>query len=192
MSLAVIVGVAGIALDDGLILQQRRRTCGADSRRGRVQRGPGHHDRRPRPSEPDLPRRRERRRPRIACPGPREVPRLLGGDPVELSGYPLPMVHAEKIVTALQRGTVNTRWRDFADVWTLSGTHPARDELQTALRAVADYRGVALARLQDALEGYPALAQGKWAAWRRKQQMLRLPSSSTTSSRPSSRSPTPP
>lgn len=41
------------------------------------------------------------------------VPRLLGGEPLALSGYPLPMVHAEKVVTALQRGTVNTRWRDW-------------------------------------------------------------------------------
>lgn len=49
---------------------------------------------------------------------------LLGGEPLALSGYPLPMVYAEKLVTALQRGTVNTRWRDFADVWTLSGAHP--------------------------------------------------------------------
>lgn len=104
------------------------------------------------------------------------VPRLLGGDALALSGYPLPMVHAEKLITALQRGTVNTRWRDFADVWTLSGTHPVNgDDLQTALRVVADHRGVVLARLQDVLAGYPALAQGKWAAWRRKQQMLQLP-----------------
>lgn len=104
------------------------------------------------------------------------VPRLLGGDALALSGYPLPMVHAEKLVTALQRGTVNTRWRDFADVWTLSGTHPVNgDELRAASRVVADYRGVALARLEEVLDGYPALAQGKWAAWRRKQQMLQLP-----------------
>ena len=104
------------------------------------------------------------------------VPRLLGGDALTLSGYPLPMVHAEKLVTALQRGTVNTRWRDFADVWTLSGTHPVNgNELPDALRVVADHRGVAVARLQDVLDGYSALAQGKWAAWRRKQQMLQLP-----------------
>lgn len=104
------------------------------------------------------------------------VPRLLGGDPLALSGYPLPMVHAEKLVTALQRGTVNTRWRDFADVWTLSGHHPVNgDEVQTALRVVAEHRRVQLARLADVLDGYAALAQGKWGAWRRKQQMLDQP-----------------
>jgi hypothetical protein len=32
------------------------------------------------------------------------VPRLMGGDPIRLKGYPLHMVHAEKIVTAVQRG----------------------------------------------------------------------------------------
>lgn len=37
------------------------------------------------------------------------IPRLRGGDPIELPGYPMHMVHAEKIVTAIQRGTANTR-----------------------------------------------------------------------------------
>lgn len=41
-----------------------------------------------------------------------ELPRLLGGPAIRVVGYPLPMVFAEKIVTALQRGTINTRWRD--------------------------------------------------------------------------------
>lgn len=36
---------------------------------------------------------------------------------------------------------MNTRWRDFADVWTLSGAHPVNgNELQTALHGVADHR----------------------------------------------------
>ncbi|MFC3492900.1 nucleotidyl transferase AbiEii/AbiGii toxin family protein [Glycomyces rhizosphaerae] len=50
-------------------------------------------------------------------PGPQTVPlpRLLGGN-IELVGYPLTMVLAEKLVTAIQRGTANTRWRDFTDV----------------------------------------------------------------------------
>jgi Nucleotidyl transferase AbiEii toxin, Type IV TA system len=53
-------------------------------------------------------------------PAPQQVhlPRLLGGEVVVL-GYPLVMVHTEKIVTAIARGTVNTRWRDFADIYRL-------------------------------------------------------------------------
>ena len=42
------------------------------------------------------------------------VPRLLNNaNHIVLLGYPIPMVLAEKIVTAIQRGTANTRWRDF-------------------------------------------------------------------------------
>lgn len=34
------------------------------------------------------------------------------------------MVYSEKIVTAVARGTVNTRWRDFADMYLLARRHP--------------------------------------------------------------------
>src|SRR3954451_10415678 len=57
------------------------------------------------------------------APAEIELPRLIGQQPVRLLGYPLPMVVAEKIVTALQRGEANTRWRDFADVLTISRAH---------------------------------------------------------------------
>lgn len=50
-------------------------------------------------------------------PAPTEatLPLLLGGT-LELLGYPDHMVLAEKIVTALERGEQNTRWRDFTDI----------------------------------------------------------------------------
>lgn len=107
-----------------------------------------------------------------------ELPRLLGGT-ISLHGYPLPMVHAEKIITALQRGTINTRWRDFADLYLLSGRHSvAGAELQRALAEVAAYRQVALSPLADALDGYAPLAQARWSVWQRRQRLDdRLPSS---------------
>ncbi len=115
-------------------------------------------------------------------PAPRTValPRLLGGT-IQLSGYPLPMIYAEKIVTALQRGTANTRWRDFADLFLLSGQHPVSgDEVEQALAAVADYRQVDLMPLTDVLHGYALLAQARWAAWRRRQRLDdRLPEAFT-------------
>jgi len=57
-------------------------------------------------------------------PSPQTIslPRLLGGE-IELLGYPLPMVIAEKLVTAAQRGVAISRWRDFADVYALTRTH---------------------------------------------------------------------
>lgn len=110
------------------------------------------------------------------APGHVTVPRLLGGPPIQLIGYPLHMVHAEKIVTAVQRGTVNTRWRDFADVWSLSRLAPvAGADLQTAIARVASHRAVELSALSAVLEGYPAIAQAKWSAWRRKQKLDHLP-----------------
>jgi Nucleotidyl transferase AbiEii toxin, Type IV TA system len=103
------------------------------------------------------------------------LPRLLdGGITIDLIGYPLSMVHAEKIVTALQRGVVNTRWRDFADIYLLAH-HQAMlsSELRESLVTVADHRGVQLAPLTDVLGGYAEVpgVQDKWVAWRRRHQL---------------------
>jgi hypothetical protein len=104
------------------------------------------------------------------------VPRLRGGTPIRLSGYPVHMIHAEKIVTAVQRGTANTRWRDFGDVWTLSRRHPvAGADLQRAIREVAQGRGAVLAPLTEVLDGYAELAQTRWVAWRRRGGSDHLP-----------------
>jgi hypothetical protein len=45
------------------------------------------------------------------------LPRLLDGA-LQARGYPLEMVLAEKVATAIARGTANTRWRDFGSVFT--------------------------------------------------------------------------
>ena len=100
------------------------------------------------------------------------MPTLLGQPPISLLGYPLPMVLAEKIVTAIERGTANTRWRDFADVWTLTRRQEVGgDVLGAALRVVAAHRGATLEPLLPALDGYPGMAQARWAAWRRRQNL---------------------
>jgi len=107
-------------------------------------------------------------------PDPRrlDVPRLLAGEPLSLIGYPIPMVHAEKIVTAVQRGVTNTRWRDFADVFTLSGLHDVDgSDLTRALSQVAEFRQIQVHPLGELLAGYPSSAQERWSAWRRKQQL---------------------
>ena len=104
------------------------------------------------------------------------IPRLRGGDPIELAGYPLHMVHAEKIVTAIQRGVANTRWRDFADVWTLSRRHSVDgSDLRHAIAEVASHRQAELAPLRETLDGYAELAQDRWAAWRRRNAFDQLP-----------------
>ena len=104
------------------------------------------------------------------------VPRLLGGEPITINGYPLHMVHAKKVVTAIQRGVANTRWRDFGDIWVLSRAH-AQDgaDLQLAIREVAQHRQAELIPLADVLDGYPQLAQSRWAGWRNRQGRDELP-----------------
>lgn len=104
------------------------------------------------------------------------VPRLLGGEPITLTGYPLHMVHAEKVVTTVQRGVANTRWRDFGDIWVLSRAHALDGtDLQAAIRHVAQHRRAGLLPLADVLDGYPQLAQSRWAAWRKRQGRDELP-----------------
>lgn len=112
-------------------------------------------------------------------PAPQEIelPRLLGGQPLRLRGYPLPMVLAEKLVTAIARGTASTRWRDFADVYLLTGDrHLAAVDLVAAIDAVAAHRGVELVELATVLDGFGQQAQAKWDPWRRRQDLAdRLP-----------------
>lgn len=103
------------------------------------------------------------------------VPKLLGGS-FSLLGYPLVMIFAEKIITMMQRSTANTRWRDFADVYVLSGHHSVDStELAMAITAVATYRQVTLVRLEELLDGFPESAHPKWLAWVRKERMDHLP-----------------
>jgi len=106
-------------------------------------------------------------------PTPRriELPRLLGGS-LTLLGYPLAMVFAEKIVTAVQRGQANTRWRDFADIYLLSGRHHQDGgQFAVAIGRVAEYRRADVRPLGLGLAGFAELVQPKWTAWRRRQRL---------------------
>jgi predicted nucleotidyltransferase component of viral defense system len=105
-----------------------------------------------------------------------EVPRLLGGE-LTVLGYPLAMVFAEKIVTAVARGTQSTRWRDFADIYLLARRHHIDGgQLTRSIREVAAHRGTELAPLSEVLDDYGRIGQGQWSAWLRRQQMAgRLP-----------------
>ena len=99
-----------------------------------------------------------------------DVPRLLDRDqsaPISILGYPLVMVVAEKVVTILQRGEANTRWRDFADVVAIAARHSMEEtELRSALTTVATHRRATLEPIIPALETMPPIAPAKWALWR--------------------------
>lgn len=102
------------------------------------------------------------------------VPRVLDKDessPISILGYPIVMVVAEKVVTMIQRGDANTRWRDFADVIAITNVHSIDEtELRQASNVVASHRRATLETLIPALDGMPAIAQTKWSVWRARQE----------------------
>lgn len=98
-----------------------------------------------------------------------DVPRLLGGSPIRVRGYRVELILAEKIVTTLQRGTANTRWRDFVDIAQLAQRDVDNDMLVESITRVAAHRQVPVRPLSEALPGYHHVAQARWVAWRRKQ-----------------------
>lgn len=105
-------------------------------------------------------------------PAPRVVtlPRILG-DPITITGYAPESTIAEKGVTILERGTTSTRWRDYVDIVALGEAGVDIAVLREAARVVAEYRGVELSSIGSVLDGYGALSQRKWAAWRRKERL---------------------
>jgi len=105
-------------------------------------------------------------------PAPRQVTidRILG-DPITLLGYAPETTIAEKGVTILERGISSTRWRDYVDIVALARQGVDADELLRSARAVARHRGVTLELVAPHLAGYGAVAQAKWAAWRRKEHL---------------------
>ena len=74
-------------------------------------------------------------------------------------GYPLAMVHAEKIVTAVERGVANTRWKNFGDLCMLSRPYDVNEttELATGLAIGNPPLGRASSPRDD-LAGYADLA----------------------------------
>lgn len=105
-------------------------------------------------------------------PPPRQVTidRIIG-DPITLLGYAPETTIAEKGITILERGITSTRWRDYLDIVALARHGIDPDELLRSARAVARHRGVTLEPVAPHLAGYGAVAQAKWAAWRRKEHL---------------------
>jgi len=89
---------------------------------------------------------------------------------VTILGYPLATVLAEKLCTAVDLGAGNSRVRDYADIWTLTGRHDlTAEELHQALHATAAHRGVTLRPLSTAIgDTYATARSGAYTAYRRR------------------------
>ena len=103
--------------------------------------------------------------------------RRAGHPDVYLLGYPMATVLAEKLCTAVDLGTGNSRVRDYADLWTLTSNHTLDVDdvtrLADALTATARHRGVTLRLLSEAVHRstgpeYAQTRQATYTAYRRR------------------------
>lgn len=84
--------------------------------------------------------------------------------------YPVETVLAEKITTAVTRGEANTRDRDWADLWRLTGVHGVSGTVMTnALRRTATFRDVPLIPLAERLGALVDRRTVPYRRWLRRQ-----------------------
>lgn len=97
-----------------------------------------------------------------------DLPALRPGEPpVRILGYPLETVLAEKIATAIALGPANTRVRDYADVYTLTGRRSlVHATSRAALVATARHRGIAMVALSSVIGDVVELRARTYGAYR--------------------------
>ena len=107
------------------------------------------------------------------------LPALLDVQQIELYGYPIEGVIAEKLETVISRGDANTRMRDFADLYLIAARHSVEiDSLRAALHATVEHRDGELMPIGDALIDFVALHQVDWTRFLVQVNLVgRLPSS---------------
>lgn len=107
-----------------------------------------------------------------------EYPTLLSDEPIDLLGYPVENVIAEKVETMISRGDANTRERDYADVLALSKIHAVEARrLRHALEETAAHRGTQLMPLAQALDTLPTARQRDWRAFLERSGLSAMPAS---------------
>lgn len=83
----------------------------------------------------------------IPKPQPIKYPTLLGMPEPALLGYTLETVIAEKLESVVKLALVNTRMKDFYDLWTILKSHDIQpDKLSIAIREVFANRKTPLKR----------------------------------------------
>lgn len=98
-----------------------------------------------------------------------ELPALRpDAEPIRILGYPIETVLAEKIATAIDLGPANTRVRDYADIYTLTGAHRlAGTAVAEALAGTAQFREIYLRRLSEAVGDVVELRAATYVAYRK-------------------------
>lgn len=97
---------------------------------------------------------------------------IPGSDPITILSFPITMVLAEKIATAASRGTANTRWRDFADIFSITRSNDIDGStMHESLHVVAEHRRIKLRPLAEVLTGFADQAQTQWTLWLGRQSL---------------------
>jgi hypothetical protein len=101
-------------------------------------------------------------------PGWLQLPSLRSGmEPVRVLGYPIETVLAEKITTAIELGPANTRVRDYADIYTLTGVHAVDHQVaREAVLATAAHRGTPVQPLSATVGNFADLRRQTYSAYR--------------------------
>jgi hypothetical protein len=108
--------------------------------------------------------------------------------PVRVLGYPIETVVVEKRATAIVLGAANTRVRNYADVYTLTGRHDLiHGAVHAALDATARFRGVEIARLSSVIDDLVELREPTYTAPTGPRSVWTAPSCPPTSARSSRR-----
>lgn len=99
-----------------------------------------------------------------------EYPQLLSDSGFAIRTYPIETVLAEKLSTAVSLGELNTRERDYADIWRLTGLHELDGTtVHEALLRTSSHRSVALRHLSEAAGRLGEIRAAAYTAWLRRQ-----------------------
>ncbi len=108
-----------------------------------------------------------------------DYPSILGMEEPRLRGYNRETLIAEKFETMVKRGELNSRMKDFYDIWMLcSNFNFDRRKIYKALRATFERRGTALDEMPSVLKPDFAqydIKQTQWSAFLRKSGIKSTP-----------------
>lgn len=117
----------------------------------------------------------------IVTPEPTMVafPTLLGHDEPKLLAYPREAVIAEKFQVILYRGVLNSRLRDYYDIWLLSKSYPfSGSKLAEAIKRTCSQRETPIVERPVGLSSEFAQDEARrtqWKAFRRKSKLDQAP-----------------
>ncbi|MBU0909517.1 MAG: nucleotidyl transferase AbiEii/AbiGii toxin family protein [Proteobacteria bacterium] len=115
----------------------------------------------------------------VVVPGPQEaiLPTILDFPPPHLFGYSLESAIAEKFEAMVKLGELNSRMKDFYDIWLLSRQFDfTKDRIKEAISETMRNRGTNLPQEIAAFsDSFLAMKAGQWKAFHRRLNQQNVP-----------------